>query len=195
MSITRRQDGTGLGHSICKNLIEINGEIINVESQLGKGSKFWFTWNIELLSSMTTISKFRQFNEQLIYILPHAIRQKRILIIHPVEMMRNVILNYLKKVEKVDAFDTFDKAIRAAKAYKESHDKPAYDIAFIGLNENNEEAVKAALELRGLEMNSNKLEIIFIVFPGNEGNKLAKKLIGKVGRSIFLFILQLHGKN
>ncbi|KAF0511698.1 protein-histidine kinase [Gigaspora margarita] len=200
MSITRRQDGTGLGLSICKSLIEINGGEINAESQLGKGSKFWFTWNIELLSSMTTSSKFKtpflsmQFNEQLIYILPLAIRQKRILIIHPVEMMRNVILNYLKNVEKVDAFDTFDKAIRAAKAYKESHYKPVYDIAFIGLNENTEDVVDAALELRGLEMNGNNLVIIFIAFPSNEGNELAKRLIGKVGGSTFIIYTPITWK-
>ncbi|RIB28824.1 hypothetical protein C2G38_1348582 [Gigaspora rosea] len=200
MSITRRQDGTGLGLSICKSLIKINGGEINAESQLGKGSKFWFTWNIELLSSMSTISKFKtpllsmQFNEQLIYTLPHEIRQKRILIIHPVEMMRNVILNYLKKVEKVDAFDTFDKAIRAAKAYKESHDKPAYDIVFIGVNDNAEEVVEAALELRGLEMNDNNLIIIFIVFPSNEGSKLVKRLIGKVGGSTFIIYTPITWK-
>ncbi|RIB28828.1 hypothetical protein C2G38_2156938 [Gigaspora rosea] len=111
-----------------------------------------------------------------------------------IEMMRKVILNYLKNVKKVDAFDTFDKAIRAAKAYKESHDKPAYDIAFIGLNENNEEVVKAALELRGLEMNGNNLVIIFIAFPGNEGNELAKRLIGKVGGSTFIIYTPITWK-
>ncbi|RIB28827.1 hypothetical protein C2G38_2156934 [Gigaspora rosea] len=199
ISLTRKQEGTGLGLSICKSLIEINGGKINAESQLGKGSKFWFTWNIELLPSMTTISKFQtqllnmQFNEQLFYILPHTIRKKRILIIHPVEMIRKVILNYLKKVEKVDAFDTFDKAIRAAKAYKKSHDKPAYDIAFIGLNENNE-VVEAALELKGLEMNGNNLVIIFIAFPSNEGNELAKRLIGKVGGSTFIIYTPITWK-
>ncbi|KAF0530598.1 protein-histidine kinase [Gigaspora margarita] len=192
MSITRRQDGTGLGLTICKSLIEINGGEINAESRLGKGSKFWFTWNIEPLSSMTKISNFEtsllniQLGEQLNYILPLDIRQKRILIIHPVEMMRNVMLKYLKKVEKVDAFDTYDKAIRATKAYKESHDKPAYDIAFINLYENDEEVMKVALELRELEMNGNNLVINFIVFPGNERNELAKRLIGKVGGITFI---------
>src|SRR4051794_8016773 len=45
--MTRGRDGTGLGLSICKNLIDLNGGESGVESELGKGSKFWFTWNIE----------------------------------------------------------------------------------------------------------------------------------------------------
>ncbi|CAG8467312.1 9081_t:CDS:2 [Scutellospora calospora] len=171
MSVTRKHDGTGLGLSICKSLVEINGGEINVDSQLGKGSKFWFTWNIETLSIIRSIKFDDQINNFI-----------RISIIHPIEDISNVMLKYLKMIKKIDKFDTFDKCFDAIKIYKQLHNRFAYDIAFIGLYKYNEEEVlNAALELRRLEINSTNLVIIFIVFPNDKGNELAKKLIEKVG--------------
>ncbi len=41
-SYTKKQDGTGLGLSLTKKLIELHNGYIDFESELNKGSKFWF---------------------------------------------------------------------------------------------------------------------------------------------------------
>ena len=39
---TGGEQGTGLGLIVCSELLEKHGTTLNVESEVGKGSKFWF---------------------------------------------------------------------------------------------------------------------------------------------------------
>ena len=45
-SATRTQGGTGLGLAITKELVELHGGSLRVQSKLGKGSSFIFTMPI-----------------------------------------------------------------------------------------------------------------------------------------------------
>ncbi len=98
----RRAEGTGLGLAISKNLIELMGSQLQVKSEFGQGSTFWF--EVELPTVMVEINHEQEADR---YIVGYKGRQLRVLVADDKSQNRLVIINLLKPLgfEIVEAAD------------------------------------------------------------------------------------------
>ncbi|MDR7221468.1 response regulator [Aminobacter aminovorans] len=84
-SSTRRHEGTGLGLAIAARLVDLMGGRIGVESELGKGSVFWFT-------AMLPVYEAQQASS----VVPVDVTGARVLVIDDNPVNREILIEQLK---------------------------------------------------------------------------------------------------
>lgn len=108
-STTRRYGGTGLGLAICKNLVEQMSGEINVESEINKGSNFWFTMKLPL-SEVKTTASIRGDLEQ----FPAREKPWRVLVAEDNQVNQLIIVKLLEKFDlRTDVVGNGREAIEA----------------------------------------------------------------------------------
>ena len=97
-STTRQFGGTGLGLSICRQLVELMDGQLEVESEINKGSTFFFTIELNKVSSSQLIEPRPKSGASVEELTAKLINEKlKILLVDDNEENRFLILTYLKK--------------------------------------------------------------------------------------------------
>jgi CheY-like chemotaxis protein len=95
-SITRNYGGTGLGLAISKNLVEMMGGVVGLESEINRGSTFWFTIVCPARTGQGKVKAEDTHNEETrINAASLDFSGKRCLVVDDVDINREIILEIL----------------------------------------------------------------------------------------------------
>ncbi|SIO04929.1 response regulator [Fibrobacter sp. UWB11] len=120
-SITRKYGGTGLGLVISKSLVELMGGQLQVESEYGRGSRFFFTIMLAI-APQATVPKWKSVN---------TFRNKNVLLIDDCSRLRDVLRHYLTKLRcVVEEAASVDEALDLIQAHEEAGESP-YDLFIV----------------------------------------------------------------
>lgn len=120
-SSTRRVEGAGLGLSICQKIIEAFGSRLYVESEVGKGSRFYFDIDFEVVqsSNVLEIKKIDPINISL--------ENCKVLVVEDTTINVMILKQFLKKWKC--NFDVADNGVSGFQKIKENR----YDIVLMDI--------------------------------------------------------------
>ncbi len=139
LQINRKFGGTGLGLSIVKNLLELMGSKIHLESQLGKGSKFWFDINFAISEEF----KEAQNPQNIIYDVDYvALENRNILVVEDNKINQMITKKILEK-NKMNCL-VADNGTDAIKLVKENN----FDVVLMDIHMPGISGIEATHEIR-----------------------------------------------
>jgi CheY-like chemotaxis protein len=155
-----RVNGTGVGLTITKSLIQLMGGEIGVDSEVGKGSTFWFTlptYNTETTvsepaQSYTSATKQTTTNKSILVVEDDLINQELI-----ITMLASMNINADVAGDGIEALDRI-----------ENND---YALILMDMNMPRMDGIETTIEIRKLKSYKNKLTIIALTANAMSGDK------------------------
>ena len=157
-STSRKFGGTGLGLAICKSIVKLMGGAIWVESELGAGSTFVFTVQLEKHTGLTKPAKDSdEIPEQ-----EETFPGRRILLAEDLEINREIVAAVLEPLcLEIDFAENGKEALRMFSARPEY-----YDLIFMDLQMPEMDGFEAARQIRAID-SPKAAEIPIIAMTAN----------------------------
>ncbi|NBV07105.1 MAG: response regulator [Proteobacteria bacterium] len=170
MSTTRKYGGTGLGLTICKELVNLmNGEI-SADSNCSKGSNFWFILPLKKVTDET-----KSENQQKIKLA----KELKVLICEDNEVNRKVAMTLLKRASL--AADLAKNGQEGFNKFSQSQ----YDLILMDCMMPIMDGLEATKKIREFEKENNLRNSIIIAVTANASNENKDKCL-EIGMNDFI---------
>ncbi|MES2728418.1 MAG: response regulator [Bacteroidota bacterium] len=155
-SSTRRVEGAGLGLSICQKIIEAFGSQLHVESEVGKGSRFYFDLDFEVVQSnnVLEIQKVDPINVSL--------ENCNVLVVEDTTINVMILKQFLKKWKC--NFDVADNGISGIQKIKDNR----YDIVLMDIQMPEMDGIECTKAIRLMDKPYYKQLPIIAITAANE---------------------------
>ncbi len=162
-SFTRRYGGTGLGLAISKQLVELMGGQIAVDSRIGEGSRFWFT--LPLKPASAAVIEVED--------MPAHLKGVRALVVDDIDLNLEILSRQLRGVgmEVVCCRDGFDALAEIERAW---HRGMPHDVVFLDQMMPGMAGETLAARIRALPQ-FRETKMILISSAGENGHSEAAK--------------------
>jgi signal transduction histidine kinase/ABC-type amino acid transport substrate-binding protein/AmiR/NasT family two-component response regulator len=151
-STTRRFGGTGLGLAISKNIVEMMGGAIKLNSSPGKGSTFIFTVQVKrgdlhnqgLLNPIVMGEAGSEID--------NCFAGRRILLVEDIEINREIVMALLEPTQI--GIDCAENGVEAVRAFREAPEK--YDVILMDVQMPEMDGYEATRQIREVEAKLRK---------------------------------------